>query len=64
MYATLQDALQDSLSPKAIVAIAAHLQPAKTRDIGVNAEIRWIEKLLRDMIGNDEFNAIADEIGV
>jgi len=60
----LENALRESMTPQAIVAIAAHLQAARVQDDGINLEIRWLESVLRDMIGPDNFNKIADEIGV
>ena len=60
----LESAIRDSLSPKAVVAIAAHLFGASTRDEGVNKEIRWFADRLLSMVGVDEYNRLMEEVGL
>ena len=61
---SMADAIKDSLSPEAVVAIAAHLQSARVRDEKVNAEIGFFHDFLFSLIGVDQYNRIVDEIGV
>jgi hypothetical protein len=60
----LGDAVRDSLSPKAVAAIAAHLFAASTKDSGVNKEIRWFADRLLSLVGVDEYNRLMDEVGL
>lgn len=61
----LRDALRANLSPAAVAAIAAYLQPAHTKDASVNRQLAWFQDLLVEALGGDEaFNRIADEVGL
>jgi len=61
----LVDAIRDSLSPQAVAAIAAFLQPARTRSDDVDKQIRWFADLLTEAIGgSDTMNDLCDEVGL
>ena len=61
----LVDALRDNLSPEAVAAIHAWLQPARTRHTGVNVELEWFRTLLRNTVGGtDAMNRLTDEVGL
>ena len=61
----LRDALRQNLSPQAVAAIAAYLQPAHTKDESVNRQLAWFQDLLVEALGGDEaLNRIADELGL
>jgi hypothetical protein len=58
------DAIRDSLSPKAVAAIAANLSGATCKDSAVNKEIIWFANRLIGLIGSaDEYNSLCNEIG-
>ena len=59
------DAIKDNLSPQAVAAIIAYLQPAKTKDAKINREIEWFsEKLVEAVGGNAALNQLMDEVGL
>jgi len=60
----LVDALRELLSPEAVGAIVAWLQPATTKNAQVNIEIEWFRDTLLEMLGVDEFNRICEEVGL
>ena len=61
----LIDAIQDSLSPQAVAAIAAFLQPAATKSAEVNRQIRWFAELLTAVVGGGEaHNRLCEEVGL
>ena len=61
----LIDALRENLSPHAVAAIAAYLQPIGTLDARVLAEIRWFRELLARLVGgDDELNRLCEEVGL
>ena len=60
----LTDALRDSLSPKAVVAIVAFLQPASTNDPAVNREVAWFTNLLVDLVADDYYDGMVEELGL
>ncbi len=61
----LFDALQDNLSPQAVAAIVAYLQPAKTENAEVNRQLRWLAERLTELVGGpDELNRLTDELGL
>ena len=47
----LIDAIRENLTPEAVAAIAAWLQPATTRDANVNRQIEWFRQQLVLAIG-------------
>ena len=61
----LFDALKDNLSPQAVAAIVAYLQPAKTKDKAVNHELEWFTSRLTELVGGPEMQGrLADEVGL
>lgn len=61
----LFDALKDNLSPLAVAAIVAYLQPAKTKDKAVNHELRWFAERLTELVGGPEQQGrLAEEVGL
>lgn len=42
----LATAIRDNLSPQAVAAIVAYLQPVSTRDPQVNGEVAWFSEQL------------------
>ena len=63
--AVLKDVLSDALSPQAVAAIAAYLQPAKTKDKAVNHELEWFASRLTELVGGPEMQGrLAEEVGL
>ena len=61
----LFDALKDNLSPRAVAAIVAYLQPAKTKDKAVNHELKWFASGLTELVGGPEMQGrLAEEVGL
>jgi len=61
----LFDALQDNLSPQAVAAIVAYLQPAKTDNTEVNRQLRWLAERLTELVGGPEqLDRLTDELGL
>ena len=61
----LRDALRDNLSPHAIAAIAAYIQPVRTMDPRLVRQVRWFADLLIEMVGGgDEHNRLCEEVGL
>ena len=60
----LIDAIQDNLSPQAVVAIAAYLTAARVKNRQVQRQIEWFAGMLVDMLGVDEFNRLIEEVGL
>ena len=61
----LFDALKDNLSPQAVAAIVAYLQPAKTKSPAVDREVRWFADQLTVLVGGPEQqNRLAEEVGL
>ena len=61
----LADALRENLSPHAVAAIAAYLQPVRTMDPEVVRQVRWFADLLTTVVGgDDELNRLCDEVGL
>ena len=62
---SLIDMVKEHLSPQAVAAIIAYLQPAKTKDAKINREIEWFsEKLVEAVGGNAAFSQLCDEVGL
>jgi len=58
-------ALKDNLSPRAVAAIVACLQPAKTKDNAVNRQLRWFADRLTELVGGPEMQGrLAEEVGL
>ena len=60
----LYDALRDNLSPQAVAAIAACLQPARVRSRNVQRQVDWFRDRLIEMLGEGEFDRLMDEVGL
>jgi len=61
----LFDALKYNLSPQAVAAIVAYLQPARTSNPDVDRQLRWLADRLTDLVGGpDEQNRLAEELGL
>jgi len=61
----LTDALRENLSPHAVAAIAAYLQPVRTMDPEVAGQVRWFAELLTTVVGGeDELNRLCEEVGL
>ena len=61
----LRDLLQDCLSPEAVAAIVAFLQPVATRDPKVNKEVEWFSRQLVELLGGyEQQSRLADELGL
>ena len=61
----LFDAIREQISPQAVATIVACLQPAQTKDVGVNKQVRWFAEQLVDLLGGyDEQNRLAEEVGL
>ena len=61
----LTDALRENLSPHAVAAIAAYLQPVRTTDPQVDRQVCWFAELLaRAVGGEDELNRLCEEVGL
>lgn len=60
----LFSAIKDNLSPQAVVAIAAHLQGAQTKNEAVTKEVAWFTQELIKMLGVEQYNAMLEEIGL
>ena len=61
----LFDALKDNLSPQAVAAIVAYLQPANTSNPEVDRQLRWLSDRLTDLVGGPEhLDRLTDELGL
>ena len=61
----LTDALRENLSPHAVAAIVAYLQPVRTADPQVDRQMRWFAELLAKAVGGqDELNRLCEEVGL
>ena len=61
----LTDALRENLSPHAVAAIAAYLQPVRTADPQVDRQVRWFAEMLTEAVGGeDELNRLCEEVGL
>ena len=62
---SLIDMVKEHLSPQAVAAIIAYLQPARVKDKGVQREVEWFsEKLVEAVGGNAALNQLMDEVGL
>ena len=63
MGTPMTDAIKDNLSPEAVAAIVAWLQPANTNDRGVDREVRWFADQLTEALGGAErLNDLMEEL--
>ncbi|OQB78830.1 MAG: hypothetical protein BWX88_05055 [Planctomycetes bacterium ADurb.Bin126] len=61
----LFDALRDNLSPHAVAAIVAFLQPVRTNNSDVDRQVHWFAGELTKLIGgNEQQNRLAEELGL
>ncbi len=57
--------IRDNLSPQAVAAIVAYLQPVATRDAKVNQEVTWFSEQLVDALGgHEQVGRLMDELGL
>jgi len=62
---TLFAALKDNLSPQAVAAIVAYLQPAATNNTEVDRQLRWFADRLTELVGGpEELGRLCDEVGL
>jgi len=48
-----------------VAAIAAFLQPARTKDNAVNRQLRWFAEALTELVGGPEMQGrLAEEVGL
>lgn len=60
----LYDALRDTLSPQAVAAIAAYLQPANVRNADVQRQVDGFREMLIEMLGEGQYEHLVDEAGL
>jgi hypothetical protein len=61
----LVDALRENLSPHAVAAIVAYLQPARTNNPDVDHQVQWFADQLVELVGGSEHQArLAEELGL
>jgi len=61
----LFDALKDNLSPQAVAAIVAYLQPAPTNNPDVDRQLRWLADRLTELVGGPEqLDWLTDGLGL
>ena len=61
----LFDALRDNLSPHAVAAIVAFLQPVRTNNSDVDRQVHWFAgELIKLVGGNEQQNRLAEELGL
>ena len=62
---TMLDAIRDQLSPPAVAAIVAYLQPVSTKDSAVNKEVAWFSERLVELLGGyEQQSRLSDELGL
>ncbi len=61
----LANAIRDSISPEAVAAIVAYLQPAQTNDPEVDRQVQWFaERLIETLGGPEQQSRLAEELGL
>ena len=61
----VQEVMRDNLSPQAVAAIVAYLQPAGTNNSDVDRQVRWFaEELVKFLGGDEQQSRLADELGL
>ena len=59
------EAIKDNLSPAAVAAIIAYLQPTRVKDAKVQREVEWFSEKLVEAVGGDaELSRFCDELGL
>ncbi len=62
---TMIEAIKDCLSPEAVTAIIAYLQPVQVKDKTIQHQVEWFsETLVKALGGHSAFNQLIDEIGL
>jgi len=56
--------LQDNLSPEAVAAIAAYLQPVATNNAAVNRQVAWFRDRLVELLGASQFDVLCNDLGL
>ena len=65
MNTMLAAGLREDLSPQAVAAVAAYLQPVRTMDPDIVRQVRWFRELLTDLVGGeDAMNRLCEEVGL
>ncbi|HOD84366.1 MAG: hypothetical protein BWX88_03446 [Planctomycetes bacterium ADurb.Bin126] len=63
--ADLFAAMQEQMSPHAVAAIVAYLQPARTNNSDVDRQVHWFAEQLVHLLGGHEHqNRLAEELGL
>ena len=63
--ADLATAIRENLSPEAVAAIIAYLQPVATKDAKVNAEVEWFGRQLAELLGDyEQVNRLMEYVGL
>ena len=63
--ADLFAAMQEQMSPHAVAAIVAYLQPARTNNSDVDRQVHWFaEQLVHLLGGHEQQNRLAEELGL
>jgi len=60
---SLIDMVKEHLSPQAVAAIIAYLQPARVKDKAVQREVDWFREELENMVGKG-LAQLMDEVGL
>ena len=60
----IEEAMQNTLTPEAVAAIAYIMRGTVTNDQAVNRQLRWFAETLTELAGGgDEVDRVAEEIG-
>jgi hypothetical protein len=61
----LFDAIREQMSPHAVAAIVAYLQPVRTNNPDVDRQVQWFADQLVELVGGGEAQArLAEELGL
>ena len=61
----LFEAVREQLSPEAVAAIVAYLQPARTNNPDVDRQVHWFAGQLIELLGGgDQQNTLAESLGL
>lgn len=61
----LFDAIREQLSPHAVASIIAHIQGAATNNVQVDQQVYWFSQKLTELLGgHEQFNRLAEELGL
>ena len=65
MNTMLAIGLREHLSPHALAAVAAYLQPVRTMDPDVVRQVRWFQEVLTELVGGeDAMDRLCEEVGL